>query len=121
MRDHKLKDIVSEVQKELPIKIPKFVISGVIKFFLKQMFLTMRRDKYRLQIKNGDINGVYKDYDIIAESNKQLCDLDETNEAHTPRIVLRSKINPKRVHYPRFSPDPVHKGQGSGQAAYQGT
>lgn len=109
MRDHKLKDIVSEIQKELPVKIPKVIISGVVKFFLKQMFLTMRRDKYRLVIKNGDINGVYKDYDIIAESGKQISDLDETNEAHTPRIVLRGKVSPKTVHYPRLGPSPIYK------------
>jgi hypothetical protein len=75
------------------------------------MYLTMTRDKYRLQIKNGDINGVYKDYNIALESNK-LADLDETHEAHTPSLVLRSKINPKTIHYPRLGPNPLYKKTG---------
>lgn len=109
MRDHRFRDIVTEVQKELPIRLPKAVVAGVLRFFLKQMFLVMRRDKYRMHIIRGDINGVYKDYNIELESNIQLADLDETNEAHTPSIVLRGKINPKTIHYPRLGPDPIYK------------
>lgn len=109
MRDHRFRDIITEVQKELPIRLPKAVVAGVLRFFLKQMFLVMRRDKYRMHVIKGDINGVYKDYNIELESNIQLADLDETNEARTPSIVLRSKINPKTIHYPRLGPDPIYK------------
>jgi len=109
MRDHRFRDIVTEVQRELPIRIPKPIVAGVLRFFLKQMMVVIRRDKYRMHIIKGDINGVYKDYNIQKESFKQLADLDETNEARTPRIVLRSKINPKTIHYPRLGPNPIYK------------
>lgn len=109
MRDHKLKDIVKEIQQELPKGVPKFVIYWVCRFFLKKMYWVMRTEHTRIRVTKGDINQIYKDYNITEESAKQVSDLDETHEASTPPIVLRSKISPRRIHYPRLGPDPIYK------------
>ena len=109
MRDHNLKDIAKEIKKELPKGVPYFVIYWVCRFFLKKMYWVMNTKNTRMIITKGDINGIYKDYNINAITSQQISDLDETNEAHTPSLVLRSKINPKTIHYPRLGPSPIYK------------
>ena len=109
MQDHHLKDIVKEIQKELPKGVPYVVVYAVCRFFLKMMYWVMRKEHARMRITAGDINQVYEDYNIQQITSEQLSDLDETHEASTPYIVLRSKINPKRIHYPRLGPNPIYK------------
>lgn len=108
MRDHRFKDIVKEVRKELPKAVPEFVVWWICRFFLKQMFKIMHERNARLIIKDADINQVYKDYNIKEETGR-LADLDETREQEKTYPLFRRGRYPKTIHYPRCGPNPLYK------------
>jgi hypothetical protein len=111
MQDHKLSEIVTEIHKELPKGVPKFVVSAICRHFLKRMFRIMAQDKSRIALKKCDVMQIYQDYNIEYETNK-LKDLDETREAKTTPPVFRRNRYPKRVHYPRLGPTAIYKSIG---------
>lgn len=93
----------------MPRGVPKFVVHYVCRLFLKYVSLVQKQKRSRIIIQHADLNGVYKDYNIEEATAKQISDLDETRDSSTPLTVLRSKISPERIHYPRLGPDPVYK------------
>ena len=84
METFKIKDVASDIQKELPIKVPKAVIIFVCKHVIAHIIKVMRTNKHRISLKHSDLNQIYISYDR-ERICREFSDLDETKIVHRKR------------------------------------
>jgi hypothetical protein len=98
MRDVKLDEIVVKVAEEY--RIPKRVARKMVRHMFDCIFRVMATDKHRVLMIGGDINQVYKDYDVQALCGEMI----EGNRKNYNQVFTRKKrrIHAKYIKTPMF-------------------
>lgn len=90
----KVDDIVEDIQRDLPIFVPKKVIKYVCKKAIRTIARIITQEKGSLLLYKNDIHTIYYEVDVKGICG-QLADLDETKEARDIKTVNDEK---KRVY-----------------------
>ena len=90
--DITLDQIIAEIHDEFPIKIPKMVISHIVRGALKVLYKNLNRSNMEFRFHKTDISRIYEitdGMDIIGAA----MDLDETKIATEKPLVPVIKMN----------------------------
>lgn len=102
MQDHTFDDIVTEIHRDFPVPLPKFVIKKILRHSLRSLFAKVNRQRHSVSLYDVGIARIYHpiDFDLL-EKNFQ--DVDETKDnfkrGFSPRLLkfFHEKRSPRTV------------------------
>ena len=96
MRDVKLDEIVVKVAEQY--RIPKRVARKMVRHMFDSIYRVMASEKHRVLMIGGDINQVYKDYDVHALCGEMI---EGKRKNYTQTFTTKSKrIHRKYINHP---------------------
>ena len=114
MRDVRLTDIVTEIENEFPVKIPRFIIWKIVNYALKVLFKEIGKPRRQFNFIRSDIVKIYE-VDTGKEELGAAMDLDET------RIPKPSEYAPvRRMDYYEIRTDYIKGGPSQKIIQYRG-
>jgi len=86
MRIFRIDDIIDDIQKELPVKLPKAVIKHICNFAIRKIAKIITGRKGSLKLYKSDIHTVYRD----PESDRICAEFADLNETKMPNDKVRT-------------------------------
>lgn len=86
MKDVTIHEIIKEIERDFPIKVPRFVISQIVRTALKKLYKQLSKPNREFRLHGTYISRIYEITDgkeVLGEA----MDLDETKTSYSSSLV----------------------------------